>query len=166
MSTVTFQQAPVQLTGQFVQVGQTSPDFTVVGGDLADITKASLVGKNVVLSFFPSVDTGVCAMGMRKFNEAAASVADTVIIGISQDLPFAAGRFCAAEGIEAVKTGSTFRNNEVLEAFGVKIAEGALANISARAVVVLDKDSKIVHAELVGEITEEPNYEAALASLK
>jgi len=166
MSTVTFQGNPVQLAGQFAQTGQTAPDFTVVGGDLSEITLESLKGKNVVLSFFPSVDTGVCAMGMRKFNESAANVADTVILGISQDLPFAAGRFCAAEGIEAVKTGSTFRNNEVLEAFGVKIAEGALANISARAVVVLDKESNVLHSELVSEITDEPNYEAALAVLK
>ena len=166
MSTVTFKSEPLQIAGDFPQVGQTVPAFTVVGGDLADITRESLKGKNVVLSFFPSVDTGVCAMGMRKFNEEAANVADTVILGISQDLPFAAGRFCSAEGIEAVQTGSTFRNNEVLEAFGVKIAEGALANISARAVVVIDKDSKVLHSELVAEVTDEPNYEAALAVLK
>ena len=166
MSTVTFQSNPVELAGNFPQVGQSSPDFTVVGGDLSEITRESLKGKNVVLSFFPSVHTGVCAMGMRKFNGAASSVADTVILGVSQDLPFAAGRFCSAEGIEAVKTGSTFRNNEVLEAFGVKISEGALANISARAVVVLDKESNVVHSELVAEITDEPNYEAALAVLK
>ncbi|MCJ8314498.1 MAG: thiol peroxidase, partial [Saccharospirillaceae bacterium] len=119
MSTVTFKTNPIQLTGNFPQVGQTVPDFTVVGGDLSDITRESLKGKNVVLSFFPSVDTGVCATGMRTFNQEAANVTDTVILGISQDLPFAAGRFCAAEGIEAVQTGSTFRNNEVLEAFGV-----------------------------------------------
>lgn len=139
MSSVTLNGEKAALAGKFPQKGDQAPDFTVTGADLADITLASLKGKNVVLSFFPSVDTGVCATGMRKFNEAAANLTDTVILGISQDLPFAAGRFCGAEGIEAVKTGSTFRNPEALESYGVMIVEGALRHISARAVVVLDK---------------------------
>lgn len=165
MASVTLNGEKAALAGEFPQKGSQAPDFTVTGADLADITLASLKGKNVVLSFFPSVDTGVCATGMRKFNEEAASLTDTVILAISQDLPFAAGRFCGAEGIEAVKTGSTFRNPEVLENYGVMIVEGALRHISARAVVVLDKNGIVQHSELVGEVADEPDYAAALAAL-
>ncbi|MBL1422154.1 MAG: thiol peroxidase [Alphaproteobacteria bacterium] len=165
MASININGEKTTVMGTFPIKGGQAPDFTVTGADLADITLGSLKGKNVVLSFFPSVDTGVCAAGMRKFNEEAANLTDTVILAISQDLPFAAGRFCGAEGIEAVKTGSTFRNQEVLEDYGVKIAEGALRNISARAVVVLDKAGIVLHAELVAEVTEEPDYAAALAAL-
>lgn len=165
MSKVTIGGNEVNLAGAFLQKGTTAPDFTVVAADLSEFSLASFKGKKVVLSFFPSVDTGTCAKGMHKFNEEAANLGDTVILAISADLPFAAGRFCGAEGIEAVKTGSTFRNADILEAYGLKIAEGPLADLSARAVLVLDENGTIVYSELVAEVSEEPDYAAALAAL-
>lgn len=165
MSKVTIGGNETNLAGDFLQVGDKAPNFTLVAADLSEFDLASLSGKKAVLSFFPSVDTGTCATGMRKFNQEAADLENTAIIAISQDLPFAAGRFCGAEGIEAVKTGSTFRNNDVLEAYGVKIAEGALANLSARAVIVIDETATVLYAELVPEVSDEPDYAAALAAL-
>lgn len=165
MSTVTIGGNSVNLAGDFLQKGDKAPEFNVVGVDLGEIKLSDFSGKKVVLSFFPSVDTGTCATGMRKFNEEATGLDNTVILALSQDLPFAAGRFCGAEGIEAVKTGSTFRNADVLEAYGLKIVEGPLANLSARAVIVLDESGIVQHAELIGEVTEEPDYAAALAAL-
>ena len=153
------------VAGTFPKIGDQAPDFRVTGADLADFTLESQRGKNVILCFFPSVDTGICALGLERFNKEADGLSDTVILGISQDMPFAAGRFCRTEGIEAIKTGSVFRNQNVLEDYGVKIAEGPLLNISARAVVVLDKQGIVKHAELVAEMTNEPDYDAAMAAL-
>jgi thiol peroxidase len=165
MSTVKFQDKPVHVDGSFPAVGSHAPAFHLVGGDLADVTLASFAGKRKVLNIFPSVDTPVCAASVRRFNELAAKMTDTVVLCISADLPFAQGRFCGAEGLKNVKTLSAMRGREFLRDYGVAIADGPLAGVAARAVVVLDAQDKVIHAELVGEITHEPNYDAALKAL-
>lgn len=137
----------------------------LVGGDLADVTLENFAGKRKVLNIFPSVDTPTCATSVRKFNVEAGKLANTVVLCISADLPFAQKRFCGAEGLENVVNLSTLRGREFLENYGVAIASGPLAGLAARAVVVLDEQNKVLHSELVGEIADEPNYAAALAAL-
>mmetsp|Transcript_69642 Transcript_69642/g.185764 ORF Transcript_69642/g.185764 Transcript_69642/m.185764 type:complete len:167 (+) Transcript_69642:94-594(+) len=165
MSSVKFQGNPVPVKGQFPAVGAAAPDFTLVGKDLAPASLASFGDKRKVLNIFPSIDTEVCAKSVRKFNESAGKVENTVVLCISADLPFAAGRFCGAEGISNVVTLSTFREPGFLEKYGVELAGGPLAGLAARSVIVLDGSNKVIHSELVPEITSEPNYEAALAAL-
>lgn len=133
---------------------------------LADVTLGSFAGKRKVLNIFPSVDTPTCATSVRKFNAQANELANTVVLCISADLPFAQARFCGAEGLENVLNLSTLRGREFIENYGVAIADGPLAGLTARAVVVLDENDKVLHSELVKEIAEEPNYDAALAVLK
>lgn len=140
-------------------------DSSLVGGDLADVTLENFAGKRKVLNIFPSVDTPTCATSVRKFNVEAGKLANTVVLCISADLPFAQKRFCGAEGLENVVNLSTLRGREFLENYGVAIASGPLAGLAARAVVVLDEQNKVLHSELVGEIADEPNYAAALAAL-
>ena len=164
-NTVTRAGAPVHLAGNFPAKGQTAPAFTLVGKDLSDVSLASFAGKRKVLNIFPSIDTPTCALSVRKFNQHASQVANTVVLCISADLPFAQGRFCGAEGLDNVITLSTLRGREFLENYGVLIADTAMAGLSARAVVVLDENNKVLHSELVPEIKSEPNYEAALAAL-
>ncbi|EAS63537.1 thiol peroxidase [Photobacterium angustum] len=166
MTQVTFQGSPVQLAGTFPVVGTQAPAFTLCGADLSDITLDSVKGKKVVLNIFPSIDTPVCALGVKAFNQKAANTENTVVLCISADLPFATGRFCEAEGIENVQTASLFRSPEFAEAYGVKLAEGALRDLATRAVVVLNEEGLVIHAELVAEITDEPNYDAAIAALQ
>ncbi|MCG8688047.1 MAG: thiol peroxidase [Desulfobacterales bacterium] len=156
---------PVSLSGTFPSNGDLAKEFKGVGQDLSEVTLSSLKGKRVVLNIFPSVDTPVCATSVRKFNEQAASLDNTAVVCISGDLPFAHQRFCGAEGIENVVTASVFRNPEFGQDYGVGIEDGPLAGLTARAVVVIDEVGKVVHAQLVGEIKEEPDYEAALAAL-
>ncbi|GEA10979.1 thiol peroxidase [Alteromonas sp. KUL49] len=164
MATVTFQGNPVQTIGELPEVGAQAPEFTLVGADLGDITLAGLAGKRVVLNIFPSIDTGTCATSVRTFNEKAASLDNTAIICVSADLPFAAGRFCGAEGIESVSTGSTFRSS-FGEDYGVTFESAPLTGLLSRTVVVIDTDGKVLYTEQVSETTEEPNYDAALAVL-
>jgi thiol peroxidase len=164
-STVTLGGNPFQVDGDFPQKGQTAPAFSLVGKDLADVTLTSLAGKRKVLNIFPSIDTPTCATSVRKFNQTANDLANAVVLCISADLPFAQGRFCGAEGLANVVTLSTMRGSEFLKAYGVALANGPLAGVSARAVVVLDENDKVLHSELVAEIKDEPNYEAALKSL-
>ncbi|MFF0742816.1 thiol peroxidase [Streptomyces sp. NPDC004111] len=164
--TVNFKGGPVSVDGTFVQVGATAPDFTLVGKDLGEVTLADFAGKKKVLNIFPSVDTGVCAASVRTFNERAAGLENTAVLCISADLPFAQGRFCGAEGLENVTTLSTFRSPGFRKDYGVDLVSGPLAGLTTRAVVVLDEDNKVVHAQLVGEITEEPDYDAALTAVK
>ena len=164
-NTVTLGGNPVQVAGNFLQKGQTAPAFTLVAKDLADTPLASFAGKRKVLNIFPSIDTPTCATSVRKFNERASQLADTVVLCISADLPFAQGRFCGAEGLNNVKTLSAMRGREFLRDYGVALADGPLAGVAARAVVVLDAHDKVIHAELVNEITHEPNYDAALKAL-
>lgn len=156
---------PVNTSGDLPAVGSDAPDFTVTGGDLSSISLSDLTGQKVVLNIFPSIDMGVCATSVRTFNERAADLDNTVVLCVSADLPFAASRFCGAEGIERVKTGSTFKNPEFLDDYGVGMTDGALAGLCARSVVVIGADGKVAHTELVPEIAQEPDYDAAIAAL-
>ncbi|NQD94645.1 thiol peroxidase [Pseudomonas sp. CrR25] len=166
MAQVTLKGTPVQVDGQLPQVGQQAPAFSLVGSGLADVSLASLAGKRKVLNIFPSVDTPTCATSVRKFNTEASTLANTLVLCVSADLPFAQARFCGAEGLSNVLSLSTMRGAEFLKAYGVAIANGPLAGVAARAVVVLDENDKVLHSELVAEIADEPNYDAALAVLK
>ena len=166
MSTVTMGGNPVNVAGNFPQKGQAAPDFKLVGKDLKDVTLADFAGKRKVLNIVPSLDTAVCATSARKFNEKAAGLANTVVATISADLPFAMGRFCTAEGIQNVVPLSVMRGREFLNNYGVELTSGPLAGVAARAVVVLDENNNVLHSELVSEIRNEPNYDAALAALK
>lgn len=166
MATVTLSGNPVAVAGNLPKPGETAPDFTLVGKDLNDVSLKAFAGKRKVLNVVPSLDTPVCATSTRKFNEKAASLANTAVLVISADLPFAMGRFCTTEGIANVTPLSTVRGREFMRSYGVEIADGPLRGVTARAVVVLDESNKVLHAELVPEITTEPNYDAALAALK
>lgn len=157
--------SPVHTSGELPEVGSSAPAFTLTGSDLAPISSADLSGQRVVLNIFPSIDTATCATSVRTFNERAAALDNTTVLCVSADLPFAAGRFCGAEGIENVTTGSTFKNPEFLEDYGVGMIDGKLQGLAARAVVVLDESGTVVHNELVAEIATEPDYDAALAAL-
>ena len=165
MSSVTLHGNPVRVEGRFPAIGEQARPFTLVGKDLADVPLSAFAGKRKLLNIFPSVDTGVCATALRRFNELASKPDNTVVLGISADLPFAQARFCGAEGLERVVMLSTMRGRAFLENYGVAIADGPLAGLAARAVVVLDADDRVVHAQLVSEIGEEPDYDAALAAL-
>ena len=166
MAQVTHKGNAIKVDGELPQVGAQGPAFTLVGAGLAEVSLQSLAGKRKVLNIFPSIDTQTCATSVRKFNAQANDVANTTILCISADLPFAQARFCGAEGLENVKNLSTFRAHDFHEAYGVDIAEGPLTGLTARAVVVLDENDKVLHSELVPEIGQEPDYEAALAVLK
>ncbi|WP_273820807.1 thiol peroxidase [Pseudomonas asplenii] len=166
MAQVTLKGNPVKVNGQLPQVGSKAPAFSLVNAGLADVNLESFAGKRKVLNIFPSVDTPTCATSVRKFNAQANDVANTVVLCISADLPFAQARFCGAEGLENVQNLSTLRGREFIENYGVAIAEGPLTGLTARAVVVLDENNNVLHSELVGEIADEPNYDAALAVLK
>jgi len=165
MSHITFKGQPISVDGQFPAVGSTAPAFSLVGGDLSDVALSSYAGKRKVLNIFPSVDTGVCAASVRRFNELAGKLDNTVVLCISADLPFAQARFCGAEGLDRVTNLSLMRGRQFLNDYGVAIASGPLAGLAARAVLVLDKHDKVIHAELVSEIGHEPNYDAALKAL-
>ena len=165
MGSTAFKGTPVDTSGDLPAVGAAAPSFTLTGGDLGSVSSEGLLGGRVVLNIFPSIDTGVCAQSVRVFNERAASLDDTTVVCVSADLPFAAGRFCGAEGIENVTAGSTFRNAEFLDDYGVGIQEGPLAGLCARAVVVIDADGTVLHSQLVDEITTEPDYDSAIAAL-
>ena len=156
-----------KIAGGFPSVGQAAHDFELVGKDLANLTLASFGTKRKVLNIVPSLDTPTCATSTRKFNEAASQLDNTVVIVVSADLPFAATRFCTTEGLENVVTASTFRTGrDFAQAYGVNVTSGPLNGLTARAVVVLDGDNRVIYSQLVPEIKEEPNYEAALAALK
>ncbi len=165
MSTVTLGGNPFNTSGSLPAVGS-SPAFSLTKGDLSETTQADYAGKRVVLNIFPSVDTPTCATSVRTFNQRAAEVDNTVVLCVSADLPFAQGRFCGAEGITNVSTASSFRSPSFGSDFGLNMVDGPLSGLLARAVVVLDEAGKVVHTELVGEIANEPNYDAALGSLK
>ena len=166
MATVTLAGNPIELAGRFPKVGQTAPPFTLVGKDLKDVSLKDFTGKRKVLNIVPSLDTPVCAKSTRVFNERAGALPNTVVLVISADLPFAQGRFCSTEGINNVVTLSTLRGGDFKARYGVDITSGPLKGVTARAVVVLDANNKVLHSELVPEIKQEPNYDAALAALK
>jgi thiol peroxidase len=165
MATVTLRGTPVQVGGELPKQGSKAPDFKLVGPNLKDVSLADFAGKKKVLNIYPSVDTPVCATSTRKFNEKMNGVSDVVVVCISADLPFAFGRFCGAEGLKNVQTLSTMRSPGFMKAYGVGLETGPMAGLCARAIVVLDKDDKVLHTELVPEIAQEPNYDAALKAL-
>ncbi|WP_411120440.1 thiol peroxidase [Streptomyces sp. x-19] len=166
MAQVTLKGNPVQVNGELPGTGSQAPAFSLVADGLADASLKDFAGKRKVLNIFPSVDTPTCASSVRTFNEKAGDLANTVVLCISADLPFAQARFCGAEGLENVKSLSLFRSPEFRADYGVAIADGPLAGLAARAVVVLDENDTVLHAQLVPEISEEPDYDAALAVLK
>lgn len=163
MATTAFKGNPVTTAGELPATGASAPVFELVGEGLSALTSGDLSGR-VVLNIFPSIDTGVCAASVRKFNELAASLDNTTVVNVSKDLPFAQARFCGAEGIDQVKVGSAFRSS-FGEDYGVTMTDGPMAGLLARSVVVVDADGTVLHSELVPEITQEPDYDAAVASL-
>lgn len=148
------------------QVGVIAPDFTAVKASLAEAKLEEYRGKKVVLNIFPSIDTGVCAASVRRFNKVASEMADTAVLCISKDLPFAQARFCGAEGLANVETLSAFRGDSFEKGYGLLMTDGSLQGLLARAVVVIDKDGKVVYTELVDDITHEPDYDRAIAALQ
>lgn len=170
MATIALKGNKVETSGSLPKKGDQAPDFKLVKGDLSEISLADYKGKKVVLNIFPSIDTGVCAASVRRFNKEATTLSNVQILGISADLPFALSRFCAAEGLENVETLSayldSFRAPSFGKDYGVLMTTGPLQGLLSRAVVVLDENGKVIHSEQVPEITQEPNYDAALAALK
>jgi thiol peroxidase len=162
MATTALKGTPVEIIGDLPTVGDVAPDFSLATIDLEDVSRPE--GKRVVLNIFPSIDTGVCATSVRRFNELAAGLDNTEVICASEDLPFALKRFCGAEGIENVTAASAFRST-FGEDFGVTLTETGMRGLLARAVVVIDTDGTVLHSQLVPEITAEPDYDAALAAL-
>lgn len=165
MATTALKGNAVHTSGELPAVGTKAPAFSLVGQDLSAVTSESFAGKAVVLNIFPSIDTGVCATSVRKFNEKAASLPGVAVVCVSKDLPFAAGRFCGAEGIKDVVTASAFRDDSFGANYGVTLADGPLQGLLARSVVVVGADGLVKHTQLVPEITTEPDYEAALKAL-
>lgn len=165
MATITFKGDKVNTSGELPQKGASAPDFTLVKSDLSEVSLSDFKGKNVILNIFPSLDTGVCAASVRRFNKEATALDNTVVLGISADLPFAAGRFCSAEGIENVISLSNFRAQDFGKNYGLLMTDGPLKGLLARAVVVIDKDGKVIHNELVPEIAQEPDYNSAINSI-
>lgn len=155
---------PVAISGELPAVGSKAPAFNLTNSKLEKVSLDSLAGSKVVISIFPSIDTPTCATSTRKFNQQAAAKEGVTVVTVSEDLPFALGRFCAAEGIENVHTLSAFRSTFGKD-FGVEMVEGPLAGLTARAVVVVDANGQVVYNELVENVSDEPNYEAALAAL-
>lgn len=164
MATTALGGNPVHTVGDLPAVGDAAPDFTLTGSDLADVTKEAFAGKRVILNIFPSIDTPTCAASVRQFNARASELDNTVVLCVAADLPFAMGRFCGAEGLTNVQTASTFRS-DFGDTYGVKLADGKLAGLMARAVVVFDEQGTVVHSQLVPEIANEPDYDAAIAAL-
>jgi thiol peroxidase len=164
MAEVTLGGNPVHTVGELPEIGTKAPDFSVTAGNLGEITRDELAGKKVVLNIFPSIDTPTCAASVRHFNESASSLDNTVVLCVSADLPFAQTRFCGAEGLTNVQTGSTFRSN-FGQQYGVTLADGRLSGLLARSVVVLDETGTVIHTELVPDIANEPNYDSALGAL-
>ena len=164
MAEITFKNSPVTTVGELPVQGADLPAFDLVGQDLSPVTSADLAGKRIVLNIFPSLDTGTCAMSVRRFNEIAAGLENTVVVCVSKDLPFAQARFCGAEGIENVVVASAFRSS-FGEDYGVTMNDGPLAGLLSRSVVVTDENGEVTYTEQVAEVTEEPDYEAAQAAL-
>ena len=165
MTTVTFHGTPVRIDGHFPQKDEQATGLSLVNKTLDEVSLASLSGFRKVVNIFPSIDTPTCATSVRKFNEKASGIKNTRVLCISADLPFAQARFCGAEGLDRVLMLSTMRDPDFFQAYGVDIAEGPLAGLGARAVIVLDENDKVLYSELVAEIGNEPDYESAIAAL-
>ena len=166
MASITFKGNPIQTSGALPATGAQAPDFKLTKTDLSDVGLKDFAGKKKILNITPSLDTGVCATSAKKFNEAVAKLGEVALLNISADLPFAAGRFCESNSLKNIVALSTFRSPDFAKAYGVGILDGPLAGLTARAVVALDAQNKVLHAELVPEIGQEPNYDAALAAVR
>ena len=167
MTTIKFKGNTVHLDGKFITVGAVAPQVALVKGDLSPFTLTDCKGKHIVMSIFPSIDTGICATSVRKFNQLAASLPDTMVLCISRDLPFAQTRFCAAEGIANVVTLSDFSRSSTFGTdYGIQMADGPLAGLLARAIVVIGPDGRVCYSDLVPELSTEPDYEAALKAIR
>lgn len=164
MATIKFQGNPLHTSGELPTVGSKAPDFILVNGKLADVTLATYAGKKKVLNIVPSLDTPTCAMSTRKFNEKASKLDNTVVLVISADLPFAQCRFCETEGLKDVIPLSTFRSS-FADDYGVKLTDTFLAGLTARAIVIIGEDDKVLYTQLVDELASEPDYDSALAAL-
>ena len=164
MANTAFQGTTVKTAGELPAVGEKAKEFVLTGADLGDVKLSDYAGQRVVLNIFPSLDTEVCAMSVRTFNQRAAGLENTTVLCISADLPFAMGRFCTTEGIDRVVPASTFRS-DFGETYGTHMVDGPLAGLQARSVVVVDTDGSVLYTQLVPEITSEPDYDAALAVL-
>jgi len=165
MAKVTLKGNPLNTAGDLPKVGSAAPAFTLVRTDLSEVSNKDLAGQRVVLNIFPSLDTPTCAASVRKFNARANEKPNTTILCVSEDLPFAQKRFCGAEGLDNVVPASTFRAPEFGKTYGVTLVDGPMKGLLARAVVVVDGSGKVIHTELVPEIAQEPDYNAALAVL-
>ncbi len=166
MATVTFKGTKVTIKGNLPPVGKKAPDFLLTKGDLTDVRLADFKGKKKILNIVPSLDTGVCAASAKTFDKQAKDLSNAVILTISRDLPFAQSRFCSAEGIGNVITLSELRNTDFGKKYGVLIQDGPLAGLFARAVVVLDEEDRVLYTQLVPEIAQEPDYDAAITKVK
>ena len=166
MARITLKGNPINTVGTLPAVGSKAPDFKLTKTDLSDVSLKDFAGKKVVLNIFPSIDTGVCATSVRKFNQEASTLSNAVVVGVSRDLPFAHKRFCGAEGIEKVVTTSDLRDGSFGKSYGVTITDGPMAGLLSRSVVVVDDKGTVVYTEQVPEITQEPDYAKALAALK
>lgn len=165
MANVTFQNEPTTTSGDLPATGSSLPHFDLVGGDLQPVTPADFTGKKIVLNIFPSLDTGVCAESVRKFNELAKDFDNTVVINVSKDLPFAQARFCGAEGIDDALAASAFRASFAKD-FGVELEGSPLQGLLARSVVVTDAAHNVIYTQLVDEVSDEPDYDAAAEAVK
>ena len=166
MATVTLKGSPITTNGELPAVGAKAPDFRLTNGDLKDVSLADFKGKRKILNIVPSLDTSTCATSARKFNEKAGQMPNAVVLVVSADLPFAAKRFCATEGLQNVIPLSLMRSRSFAKDYGVLIQDGPLAGICARAVVVLDADDRVTYTQLVSEIGQEPDYDKALAAAR
>lgn len=164
MADISFRNEPTTTSGDLPAVGEKLPSFELVGGDMNAVTDADFAGKRIVLNIFPSIDTGVCAQSVRRFNEFAAGLDNTVVLCVSKDLPFAQQRFCGAEGIDNVVSASAFRST-FGEDYGIIMEGSPIKGLLARSVVVADADHNIIHTQLVDDIADEPNYDAAVEAL-
>lgn len=165
MTKITLKGNPINTVGQLPSTGSKAPDFTLTKSDLSEISLSDFSGKRVVLNIFPSLDTGICAASVRRFNKEVQDLDNTVVICASMDLPFAHSRFCVAEGLENVISASVFRNPEFGQNYGVTLADGPMKGLMSRAVVVIDEEGKVIYNEQVPEIAQEPDYEKAIAVL-
>lgn len=165
MATIKFKGNPIQTQGDFPQVGDQAPAVNLVLADLSEATLENFKGKQVIFNIFPSVDTAVCALQLKTFSQKAGQRDDVVMLFASMDLPFALNRFCAAEGVDNAVTASDFRYHSLAENYGVKMTEGPLAGLYARATLVLNSDHQVVYSELVDDVVNEPDYDAAMAAL-
>ena len=166
MAQIKLKGSPINTVGEIPAVGSKAMDFMLTAQDLSDHSLPEYKGKKILLNIYPSIDTGVCAASVRRFNLEAAALENTVVLGISRDLPFALGRFCGAEGIDKVHTLSELRNRDFGKSYGLEIVDGPMAGLLARAVLIIDENGKLIYSQLVDDIVHEPDYAAALKALK